>query len=303
MNHETCAELTAVFNNLEQFKELFSIGNYFVQPHVMHISAKAATETNSWHRHRAFEYSLLMSGRMRYQFENTEITMESGDAVIIPADIRHQWKIIAGEAVIFGFMLFISCQGEGARQHLNLLRQNIIQRKYQIKGFAGLADIVERIITAAQNRSGYLDEKIRCLSQEAYVEMFSVILPEPPITRKPSQTARQFRGDDPLNLTESINFYISDNLYRPLTPAEVSAHIGLSINHLNAVLRQHDGRSLGRIIWDRKMSMACNLLDNTNRQIKDIAASLGMEDVDYFCRRFKKSQGVSPTEYRLKKRN
>lgn len=300
MDRETLVSLTAAFNNLEQFKELYSVGNYLIQPHVMHVSVVSGSENNSPHRHRNFEYSLLMSGKMLYQIGNTQIVLEPGDAVIIPADTQHRWEVITDEAVLFGFMLLIFCQGEGARQHLNLLRKEIANHKYAIRNFEKLADVVQRIMAAAQQESGYIEEKIRCLSYEAYIELFDAILPLPHTKRGKTRIAQQVHGEDPHTLTESILFYINDNSHRMLAPSDVSGHIGLSINHINHILRKHDGRSLGEIIWDRKLFLACNLLNNTNRLVKDIATSLGMEDVDYFCRRFKKSKGMSPSEYRMK---
>ncbi len=302
MERETCDQLNSVFNSLTMFKELFSISNYFVQPHVMHIGVQSASEINAWHSHRTFEYSLLTRGEMLYQVEDTEIVLGPGDAVIIPSDMQHRWRVTKEDSTVFGFMLYISCHGEGARQQLNQLRQSITRHKYHIGGFKELADVVERIIASAMKKSGYLEEKIRCLSREAYVEMFSALMPSPTISRVQTQPARQLRGSDPRNLVESVIFFVNDNSHRMLQPAEVGRRMGLSINHLNSILKKYDGRSLGQIIWDRKVFLACNLLDNSNRQIKDIAASLGIEDVDYFCRRFKKSQGLSPSDYRLKNR-
>ena len=303
MDRQALASLTATFNNLEQFKELYSVGNYLIQPHVMHVSVVSRTENNPSHRHRNFECSLLMSGRMLYRIGTVQVALEPGDAILIPADLPHRWEVVTDEAVLFGFMLFISCRGEGARQHQNLLRREIERQKYTIRNFEKLADIVDRIIAAARKGSGYIEEKIRCLSYEAYIEMFEAVLPLPDAKRGKTRIAQQVHGEDPHTLTESIVFYINDNSHRMLSPSEVSAHIGLSLNHINHILRKHDGRSLGKIIWDRKVFLACNLLNNTNRQVKDIATSLGMEDVDYFCRRFKKSQGMSPSEYRMKNRS
>jgi AraC-like DNA-binding protein len=47
-----------------------------------------------------------------------------------------------------------------------------------------------------------------------------------------------------------------------------------------------------------KMQKACQLLDFSDRSIKDIAFSMGFEDPYYFSKRFRKIIGVSPRKYR-----
>ena len=43
-----------------------------------------------------------------------------------------------------------------------------------------------------------------------------------------------------------------------------------------------------------------HLLDNTNMKIGDIAKAVGIDDVLYFSKLFKKTTGISPSEYRTR---
>ena len=47
-----------------------------------------------------------------------------------------------------------------------------------------------------------------------------------------------------------------------------------------------------------KMQQACSLLAMTNLAVKEIALDVGYPDSYHFSRLFKKTIGVSPTEYR-----
>ena len=47
-----------------------------------------------------------------------------------------------------------------------------------------------------------------------------------------------------------------------------------------------------------RIDTALKLLNTTDIQIQDIAYYVGIEDVNYFTRIFKKKIGVSPTEYK-----
>ena len=50
-----------------------------------------------------------------------------------------------------------------------------------------------------------------------------------------------------------------------------------------------------------KMQQACDLLDASRQTVKQIALSLGYEDVYYFSRLFKQVIGLSPAQYRQSK--
>ena len=294
-------QLNEKFNQLIHFKELFNIGSYFIQPHVMHVNVQSNSENNPWHVHRTFEYTLLLSGEMVYCMENRELLQRPGDVVIIPPELRHCWRVISDEAMTFGFMLYVSCQGDGSRQNLKQLHEKIVHYDYQIKDFSETAKIIQDIIITTEKWESYSDEKILCLSREAYIELFKRIAPEPrTVPKRPAEL--RLRGDDPRNIIEAAQYYIRDNAHLPIRPAEVCRHVGMSINDLNLILKKYGNRSVGQTIIQRKLFLACGLLDNSNRLVKDIAASLGFEDIDYFCRLFKRHHGLSPSEYRTKNR-
>ncbi len=295
--------LNAVFNSLNDFKELFPVGGIQVLPHVMHLTNPVAGEKNQNHMHRVYEYSLLLDGEMIYTVEpGVEIALGAGDAVVIPAGTRHHWRLAAPRVLVFGFMFHIVCRDEAARTAQRQFADAVIRAGYRIAGFALFAEIVEEIIRAVRNNAGYLEEKLRSLSQQALLELFSILLPAGKHSPNP-QGDSGLPGRDSRQLVEAVKFFVNDNSYRPLTPGEVSRHVGVGLNQLNATLKRHCGRTAGQIIWDRKMTLGCQLLNSTNRQVKDIAASLGIEDPAYFCRRFKQSKGISPAEFRRENRS
>lgn len=298
MTINDCNRLNQVFNSYTDFKELFSLGGYFVQPHVMHFSMPDCTEKNLWHDHRAFEYSIHLSGKMRYFIEEHSIDIGAGDAVIIPAGTLHHWEVLE-QPVVFGLMIHLTCQGEGSRMEMDRLRTAVSRHNFKISGFNEGMELVARIEATANRKLGYINEKLRCLSREMIIAFFDAMIPQTHRTITNRDTM-QLRGGNPRNLADAVTFYIRDNSYRQLSASEVSAYVGVSINHLNNILKKYTGNTIGQAIWNRKIFIACNLLETTNRQIKDIAASLGIEDVGYFCRRFRRLTGETPGTYRMR---
>jgi len=61
------------------------------------------------------------------------------------------------------------------------------------------------------------------------------------------------------------------------------------------------GRSFSDYLQACRIHHACNLLNETDRSMQEIAVSIGYRDALYFSKVFRKHMGMSPTEYR--KRN
>ncbi|MEN8174006.1 MAG: AraC family transcriptional regulator [Chloroflexota bacterium] len=100
-------------------------------------------------------------------------------------------------------------------------------------------------------------------------------------------------------LERAIN-YIENHINRPLPLDLIARHAGISKSHLSALFREHLNHSPTAYILDLKMTMAKRLLRNLYAElsIKEISASCGFNDPNYFCRIFRKHYQESPVHYR-----
>ncbi|TQV66968.1 AraC family transcriptional regulator [Exilibacterium tricleocarpae] len=81
----------------------------------------------------------------------------------------------------------------------------------------------------------------------------------------------------------------------------LAAEVQLSKYHFSKKFKQFTGQSPIQYFINMKMQYACDLLDAGNQPVKQVAISLGYEDVYYFSRLFKKVIGLSPDQYRKSK--
>jgi len=78
----------------------------------------------------------------------------------------------------------------------------------------------------------------------------------------------------------------------------LASHINFSPNHLSMVFSQETGQTLIKYITDFRMNKAKELLRCTNKKSSIISMEVGYKDPHYFSYLFKKTQGMTPTQYR-----
>lgn len=97
----------------------------------------------------------------------------------------------------------------------------------------------------------------------------------------------------------SMKAFIDVNYMKPLTTNGVAQSVYLSPNYANSCFAQKYGMSIFNYISAVRLEKAKLLLKNTDEQITRIAELVGYGSKTSFYLAFKRSYGLSPTEYRL----
>lgn len=79
---------------------------------------------------------------------------------------------------------------------------------------------------------------------------------------------------------------------------EVAEAVGLSPNYLSALFRQEMDCTFVEYVTARRMELARELLRTTDLRSGEVARAVGYRDPRYFSSLFKKTQGMTPREYR-----
>lgn len=96
--------------------------------------------------------------------------------------------------------------------------------------------------------------------------------------------------------------YMKENIERKLTLHEIADHVGFSSSRFSLLFQKETGHPPLKYFNQLKIQKACHYLDFTDMKINQISPKLGFEDAFYFTRMFTKIMGVSPTDYRAKKK-
>lgn len=96
---------------------------------------------------------------------------------------------------------------------------------------------------------------------------------------------------------EAVHRYISENFTTKLSLDNLCFLFGFNKTTLCQSFKTQYGITIFNYINNLKIKEAKALLRSEKLSITEISERIGFESVHYFCRSFKKSTGVSPTEY------
>lgn len=82
------------------------------------------------------------------------------------------------------------------------------------------------------------------------------------------------------------------------TPVEIAERFGIQRDHLNQLLKEECGLTLGQLIAEHRLDQARRGLEKSDREIQEVAASVGILDRNYFARWFRKQTGLTPSAWR-----
>ena len=83
-----------------------------------------------------------------------------------------------------------------------------------------------------------------------------------------------------------------------LTTDDLASAVGVSKYYMCHLFKSHTGLTISEYKNALRIAEAKRLLVSTSRRIADIAYECGFADESYFSKKFRESEGVSPTKYR-----
>lgn len=101
---------------------------------------------------------------------------------------------------------------------------------------------------------------------------------------------------DPISV---IKDYIRSHLSDPeLGRTSIAEEIHMNLDYLSHIFSTKAGASLSSYIMDERMAAVKRLLATTGFSPQQICDQIGIANVSYFYRQFKKSSGATPQQYR-----
>jgi len=113
------------------------------------------------------------------------------------------------------------------------------------------------------------------------------------------------RVDQPASAATTVQKalnYIERNLNKRVTLDDAADYADISACYLSRMFRKTLDVNFVTYLTTRRMELAKEMLAGTERSITDVAREFSYNDLNYFCKSFKKEVGMSPSEYRRQAR-
>jgi len=106
---------------------------------------------------------------------------------------------------------------------------------------------------------------------------------------------------DDLLVSQAMRF-IAEHTHEAITVGDVVAHLPTSRRSLERRFRRRMGRTVAAEIMRLRLERAKRLLGQTDQAIKIMASECGFSSAREMWRAFRKQEGISPAEYRSRRR-
>ncbi len=101
------------------------------------------------------------------------------------------------------------------------------------------------------------------------------------------------------DIVRKVESYIGEHYADDtLSLNDLASFVNFSASHLSMIFSQEKGQTFVRFLTDYRMSKAKEMLRMTGMKSSEISEAVGYKDPHYFSYLFKKTVGVTPTQYR-----
>ena len=92
--------------------------------------------------------------------------------------------------------------------------------------------------------------------------------------------------------------FIQQHYQEALRLEDVSNAVGFNATYFSAMFKKETGQNFMDYLTELRMNKAKELLCSDESSVQDVADQIGYRDLKYFSRLFKKTTGISPSEYK-----
>lgn len=254
------------------------------------------------HWHEELELQIIFSGSVCYRVNGTSYTLEEGCAIYIAPEAIHQARQLTPGAIGYNVVL-------SPRLLTGVMQQAHCER-YALPLSTGRPDAL--LITPEQKESHRILEFLRRMYYtDSTLPTYELFLLEQLIgvwrnllALFPAQPDQP--DDRTLHLREQrmkvMLDYIHRNYTQPISVEDLACAAAISQSECFRCFAELSQVTPVEYINQFRLLQASQLLAATNRSMADICFSTGFNNTSYFSKKFKAQYGMTPGEYRRKKK-
>ena len=250
-------------------------------------SAREEGAPQALHTHSYAEAFICEEGELTVVTENGVVKACVGDGILVPAHTLHFLKDSENVARKTVFGIGITRKAEAGRDlYLELMERLASKEPIRLKDCGRLCDTLRRLETADGADETFL--VISVLSELCGCTDKAPLL---------SADGDQRVGEDlhrMIKLEGLLNSYFDTEI----NASRLAEMLYITERHLARIVKRHYGKTLRRVIVDKRLSAAALMLSQTAETAEGIGRAVGFSAKSAFYREFRRTYGITPKEYR-----
>lgn len=256
------------------------------------------------HKHNYIEMSYIYSGEINEIVNGTQITLKTGDLIILDTNVVHSIAAAGSNDIMLNFSINKDYFNNSFFNQLdsdNIMTKFLLRSIYESHKYNTylifhtdknefvhnlICKVVQEFLSPNLNSDNIIDSCIILLFYELMRTYDSQLK-----TEDSTDLSKQNK------LTIDILNYVLSN-YETVTLSSAAEHFNFNPSYFSSIVKKHTGKNFKDLILNERLKKACHLLRNTTLPIEEIAEKAGVSNMQLFYKKFKEQYGVTPYKYR-----
>ncbi|MHB9133824.1 MAG: AraC family transcriptional regulator [Armatimonadota bacterium] len=268
--------VTSVDSQLAKSVASLELAGYRVQLQDFKVSTLPTGWTSGIHRHRYYEVDIILSGHGETATMPTQ-RIGPGTVMYHPPEFPHAWQVFPGTPCqVFSMGFTVS---------------SALPFRFPIHWPVQLDLITEAQFWLSDARQESFGRQDRLTLRLGIVLSRVLALMVGSSTLPPA-----------IDRMEMLDRFLCDHLDQPLALDDIAEQLCVSRRTLTRLVHAQTGGSVMQRLLTFRMIHAAELLGQSDLPLKEIAEQVGIPQVAYFCRCFRRHFDCTPIDYRRRMR-
>lgn len=243
--------------------------------------------TQHMHLHSQVELAIVEHGEINIIVDGNEFVLTAGNGVLVCPHVTHRFKsVVPGSKIsifIFSTEFIADFKGFFESAKVPYVRMD----KEKCPEFA-----LSQVKYLLQFSNSYSFGKT--VVKGLLTVLLSGIMP----AYSGGQFEKYNDHSSNFEICRQLLLYIDNNISQDLSLERISKALNIVPSYVSTVFSRNFNTSLNSYITKKRISVAKALLSNSPKSITEIAFESGFSSIRSFNRRFKESEGLTPSEFR-----
>jgi AraC-like DNA-binding protein len=251
-----------------------------------------------WHFHPEYEIVLNIKGNGTRIIGDSVELFDTYDMVFVAGNIPHCWNYYRNNNSLpekHGIMLHFKLESIGD----SLLSQ------HEFHDFKCILNEAERGIVFSQEDAKSAEKHLVNMIQSngidkmiEFLNLFKILINSEKKGYMCSENYKLDFDERGNKRMSDVYTYIRENYFKSISLAKAAKVAGMSPFAFSRYFKKNCGAGFIEYLTRVRTNKACYLLRETEYQVQDIANECGFASISNFNKQFRKTEGISPREYR-----